>query len=73
MKRKITPHKREESVQAVIDYCIDNGLTEFDTNILIHTNLPYLGGYRTLLMEMQEGNWDKVWDYLDLYFAGDLW
>lgn len=73
MKKQIKHHNRTNTVQALIDYLVDNGLTDFDTNILIHTNLPALGGDRSILRAAQEGNWDEAWGAAELYISGDMW
>lgn len=73
MKKQITESKREENLQAVIDYLIDNGVTEFNTDIFLHTNLESLGGYRSLMDEMRDGKWDSVWNIVELYVSGDMW
>lgn len=73
MKKVIKEAKRENSLQAVVNYLIDNGLTEFDTNILIHTNLPALGGERSILRCIQDEEWDDAWSAAELYISGDMW
>jgi len=73
MKKKPTESTREPKLQAVIDYLIENGVSEFNADMLLSTNLPALGGYRTMRNEAQDGNWDKVWDMAELYISGDMW
>jgi predicted aldo/keto reductase-like oxidoreductase len=73
MKRKPTQAKRQESLQAIIDYLIENGVTEFNTNTLIHTNLSMLGVYRSINDEVRDKHWDKAWDAVELYVSGDMW
>lgn len=66
MKKKVTP-SRENSVQAVVDYFIDNGVTPFTANQLLHFNWPSLGEYRTLMDEVRDNNWERIWDVAELY------
>lgn len=73
MKRQVTEASREPKLQAVIDYLVDNGVSEFNANILLHTNMPYLGGDRNLMNEVRDGDWDKVWNAVELYVSGDMW
>ncbi len=73
MKKQSTEANREPRLQAVIDYLVDNGVSEINTDILLHTNMPVLGGYRSIMNEVRDGNWDKVWDTVELYISGDMW
>lgn len=73
MKKQSIEANREPRLQAVIDYLVDNGVSEINTDILLHTNMPALGGYRSIMNEVRDGNWDKVWDTVELYISGDMW
>ena len=74
MKRKINPPVQEEnSLQAIVDYLIDNGLGEFNTNMFIHTNLPSLGGDKSIINCVQEDDWETAWASAKLYISGDMW
>jgi len=65
--------ERKKTLQAIIDYLVDNGVSEFNANMFIHTNLVMLGEYRNIVDEVQDGNWDKAWDAAELYISGDMW
>lgn len=69
MVRKISEPSRIESIQAVHDYLTDNGVTEFTANQILHTNWPSLGDYRTLMDEIRDGNWEQVWNSVELYIT----
>ena len=73
MKKQITEAKRENNLQAVINYLADNGVGDFNANILLHTNMPALGGHRNMMDEVRDGNWDQVWNVAELYISGDMW
>jgi hypothetical protein len=73
MKKTPKDHKRVNSLQAIIDYLSTNGLSDFDINILIHTNLPALGERRTIVDCTRNNEWDDAWNVVELYIAGDLW
>jgi hypothetical protein len=73
MKKETTEPSREKKLQALIDYLVDNGVSDFNANILIHTNMPSFGGYRNMMDEIRDGNWDDVWNVAELYIQGDLW
>jgi beta-lactamase superfamily II metal-dependent hydrolase len=73
MKKETTTPSREESLQALINYLTDNGVTDFNANILIHTNMEAFGGHRNMLDEIRDENWDLVWNVAELYIQGDLW
>lgn len=73
MKKKPTEANRTERLQDVVDYLTNNGVTEFNADIFIRTNLPALGGYRSITDEARDGKWDKVWDMAELYVSGDMW
>ena len=73
MKQKVElPEKKENSLQAIIDFLIDNGLSEFDTNIFIHTDLVQFGGYRNMVDVARDGDWEIAWTVAELYMNGDL-
>lgn len=73
MKKKIIdPKGHEESLQAIIDYLVDNGLSDFQVNMLIHTNMPSLGETRNIMDCVREGNWGEAWAAAELYMSGDL-
>lgn len=64
---------RKNTVQSVIDYLIDNGVSETNTNILIHVNHPAMGSEDMNIMKAaQEGKWDTIWNFVQLYIDGDL-
>jgi len=73
MKRKIKdPNGHEESLQAIIDYFVDNGMSDFQANILIHTNMPVLD-LRNIMDCVRENNWNEAWAAAELYMSGDMW
>ena len=73
MKQRIElSEKRENNLQSVINFLIDNGTSEFDTNILIHTDLIQFGGYRNMVGVARDGDWDLLWNVAQLYVNGDL-
>lgn len=71
-KRIDVPETRENSLQGVIDFLIDNGLSEFNTNSLIHTDLVQFGGYRNMVDVARDGEWDLLWNVATMYINGDL-
>lgn len=71
--KKPTEPSREQNIQAVVDYLVDNGLSDFGANQLLHVNMPALGGYRSILDEVRDENWDTVWNVAELYVSGDMW
>lgn len=73
MKKETTEPSREQSVQALVNYLVDNGVSDFNANQLLHVNMEAFGGYRNMLDEIRDGNWDNVWNVAQLYIDGDLW
>jgi len=73
MKKQFTKPSREETLQSLINYLTDNGVSDFNANILIHTNMEALGGNRSMLDEVRDGKWETVWNVAELYISGDLW
>lgn len=73
MKKDITEPSREHNLQALINYLGDNGMSDMNADILLHTNMPIFGGYRNMMDEIRDGKWDKVWDAAELYISGDMW
>lgn len=72
MKKVIVPPAiKENTLQAIIDYLVDNGMPEFGANIFIHTNLPVLGDNVSLLNCIQDNRWDEAWTVAQAYIAGD--
>lgn len=66
--------KRIDTVQSVIDYLIDHGVSEYNTTLLLHTNHAGLGDENTsILSAAQQGKWDAIWNFVELYVNGDLW
>ena len=65
------PKTKEESLQAIIDYLIDSGMTPPDVNQFIHVNIPALGGDRSIVNCAQENNWYDAWRVAEAYIAGD--
>ena len=73
MKRRIVPPaKRENKLQSIIDYLVDTGMTDFQVNMFIHTNLPALGEFGTIAECARDGKWDDAWRVTELYMSGDL-
>ena len=73
MKNKPTEPNKAQETQAVIDYLVDNGVSEFNATMLLNTNLKALGGYRSMMDEVRDNNWGKVWEMAELYVSGDMW
>lgn len=73
MKKQFSKPSREETLQSLINYLTDNGVSDFNANILIHTNMEALGGNRSMLDEVRDGKWETVWNVAELYISGDLW
>ena len=73
MKKIVKQPQKEQSLQAIINYLVDNGLADFDANQFIHVNLPALGEYKNIVDCVREGKWDEAWSVTELYVAGDLW
>lgn len=72
MKREvIPPAKKENKLQSIIDFLIDNGLSEFMADQFIHTNIPALGGDRNIVDCAQEDNWEDAWRVAEQYINGD--
>ena len=65
--------EKENTLQSIIDFLLDNGVSEFNANILIHTNIPALGDTRNLIDTARDGEWDLAWNVVQLYIDGDLW
>lgn len=63
---------KENNVQSVIDYLIDNGVSDFNTNLLIHLDIPALGEFRNIMDAARDGDWDLIWNVVQLYIDGDL-
>ncbi len=73
MKKKIVgPKEHEESLQAIINYLVDNGMSDFQANMLIHTNMPALGEDTNLMDCARQGRWSEAWAATELYMSGDL-
>lgn len=73
MKRKPTAPNKAQEVQAIIDYLVDNGVSEFNASMLLNTNLKALGGYRSMMDEVRDENWESAWNMAELYVSGDMW
>lgn len=73
MKKKINSAEHEESLQAIVNYLVDNGVSDFQANMIIHTNFPSLGETSNLVDAAREGRWSDAWNTVELYIAGDLW
>ena len=73
MKKDTTEPSREQNIQSLVNYLTDNGVSDFNANILIHTNMEAFGGYRSMMDEIRDGNWESVWNIAELYVQGDLW
>ena len=72
MKRQInTPAVKRNTVQALIEYLIDNGMSQHGANQFIHINIPALGGNKTVLDCATNNEWDKAWSVVEAYIAGD--
>lgn len=74
MKKNIKePQGRPHDLQAIIDYLVDNGVSDFQVNMLIHTNMPALGGYASIQSATRDGRWAEAWNAAELYISGDMW
>ena len=72
MKREInTPLVKTNTVQAIIDYLIDNGMSVMAANQFIHINIPALGGNKSVLDAANNQEWDTAWAVVESYMAGD--
>lgn len=68
------PAKRENTIQAVIDVLIENGITPINADLIIHTNAEALGNEnRNIMNAAQDDDWDAIWNFIELYLNGDLW
>lgn len=64
---------RKNTIQSVIDYLIDNGVSPMNADIILHLNHPAMGNEDMNIMRAaQENNWDAIWNFVDLYVSGDL-
>jgi hypothetical protein len=70
-KEIIPPAIKEDSLQAIIDFLIDNGMSEFSADMFIHMNIPALGGDRSILNCAQEEKWEDAWRVSQAYIDGD--
>lgn len=70
-KEKVAPI-REHKLQAIVDYLVDNGVSDFQVNILIHTNMPALN-LKNIVDCVREDRWDDAWSAAELYISGDMW
>lgn len=74
MKKNINePNSRPQDLQAVIDYLVDNGVSDFQVNLLIHTNMPVLGEYSNMVGAARDGRWAEVWNAAELYISGEVY
>jgi hypothetical protein len=73
MKKQIVERsKKVDTVQAMIEYLVSNGMSQISADTFIHVNLPALGDYRSLLDCMNEGKWDEAWNVVDMFLRGDF-
>ena len=74
MKKNIKqPETHPHDLQAIIDYLVDNGVSDFQVNMLIHTNMPVLGESRNLIDATREGRWADAWRAAELYISGEIY
>jgi hypothetical protein len=67
----IPPTNKRNSVQALVDHMVANGMTSFSANQMLHVNIPALGEYRNIIDATKEGDWDTAWAVVDSYLRGD--
>lgn len=74
MKRKeaVFPAVKENNLQAIIAFLVDNGMSEFDIDRFIHINLPALGGYTNIVDCVREDRWEDAWRVSKQYIDGDF-
>jgi len=70
-KEVLQPALRKNTVPALIEHMIANGMSDFAANQFVHTNIPALGEYRNIIDVVREGNWDEAWNVVDAYLRGD--
>lgn len=72
MKRQIiAPAVKRNTVQALVDYLVDNGMSEMGANQFLHVNIPALGGNRSIMDCIVSKEWDTAWGVAESYMAGD--
>lgn len=74
MKYRVQESKlvRENTLQSVIDFLIDSGLSDYNVNTLIHVNMPVLKD-TNIVAAAAEDRWGEIWNAVQLYIDGDLW
>lgn len=63
---------KNDSVKAMLLHLQDNGMTEMSAETFIHVNIPALGEYKSLLDVMNNQEWEKAWNVVDMYLKGDF-
>ena len=63
---------KTNTVQAMVDHLVENGMSQFSANQFIHVNIPALGDYKSLLDCMNNGEWDTAWNVVDMFLRGDF-
>jgi hypothetical protein len=70
-RESVLPAVQGNSLQAIIDFLVDNGMSEFDIDRFIHLNLPALGGYTNIMDCVREDRWEDAWRVSKQYIDGD--
>lgn len=72
MKREVKePVNKRNTLQSLIDFLVENGMTQFSANQFVHINIPAIGGDKNIMNLIQEGNWDDAWGVAESYIRGD--
>lgn len=71
LKKVVKKAERKESLQAIVNHLVENGMSDMGANNFIHLNIPALGGNRTIMNCIQDRSWDEAWNVIDAYLAGD--
>lgn len=59
------------TLEAILTFLTNNGMSAVGANQFIHINIPALGGDKSVYNCIQEGNWDEAWGVVESYAAGD--
>ncbi len=67
----VAPSTKKNTVQAIVEYLMDNGMSSAGANMFVHLNIPALGGDTSIMNLATDGKWDTAWSVAEQYMAGD--
>ena len=72
MKREIVaPVVKKDTVQAIVDFLVENGMSQMGANQFLHVNIPVLGGNKSIMDCIVNKEWATAWGVAESYMAGD--